>query len=420
MASFNYVPSGISINQRIALPILSNNISIARHAPLRNMATLNSTASLNISSRGAASALLGSPVALTMFQVSGNNIAILSDLGELPRVLNSIESMKNGVAILCSCAVEGDAAGMSRAANEGVLPHMRSANIIDRKFLESNSLAVDIAAVFLQELRQAQLELMTGTRRQIEKIAEMPAEELTEKEMQALAGAVQIASETAEQAAITDLNEGTITDELWHRMWAKSPAEALSRYHSTKIAIMSQQEKLSALLETIYLNIEFLPSSSIPDYKSTMSESDLRGPKGLCELDAPAVFDRAPIEIKSGYSFLASLLDLLEKQSEARRKASEKMAEEKAEEKRAGEKRAQSKRQQIKRQAKIAEAKKLQAEYYEGMDSIRAYISEALAKLELSLDLSPAADRTRAADTVLYYEHLVSTARSLASVVRAA
>lgn len=322
---------------------------------------------------------------------------------------------------MCSCAAEGDAAGMSRAANEGILPHMRSANVIDQRFLESNSLAVDLAPVFLQELRQAQLELMTGTRRQIEKIAEMPAEALTEKEMQALAGAVQIASETAEQAAITDLNEGTITDELWHRMWIKFPAEALNRYHTTKIAIMSQQTKLSALLETISLNIENLPSSSTPNYKSTMSESDLGAPKDLCEHDAPTAFDpAAPIEIKSGYSVLASLLDLLEKQSEARRKESEKMAEEKAEEKRADEKRAQSKRQQIKLQAKIAEAKKLQAEYYERMDSIRTYISDALEKLELSLDISPSAGRTRAADTVLYYEHLVSTARSLASVVRAA
>jgi hypothetical protein len=338
----------------------------------------------------------------------------------LPRVLNSIESMKNGVAILCSCAAEGDAAGMSRAANEGVLPHMRSANIIDRKFLESNSLAVDIAAVFLQELRQAQLELMTGTRRQIEQIAEMPAEARTEKELQALAGAVQIASETGEQAAITDLNEGTITEELWHRMWSKSPAEALSRYHATKIAVMSQQEKLTALLETIFSDMEALPSLSIPNCKSTMPESDLGGLKALCELGAPAVSDPAPIEIRYGFSYLATLLDLIEKQSEARRKESEKMAEEKAEEKRAYEKRAQNKRQEIKRQAKIAEARKLQAEFYERMETIRTYISEALAKLELSLDITPAAGRTREADTVLYYEHLVSTARRLASVVRAA
>jgi hypothetical protein len=375
MASFNYVPSRIAINQRIASPILPSNISIARHAPLRNMAALNSTVSLSISSRGASSALAGSPVALTMFQVSGNNIAILSDLGELPKVLNSIESMKNGVAILCNCAAEGDAAGMSRAANEEVLPHMRSANIIDQKFLASNSLTVDIVAGLLQELRSAQHELLKGAREQIEKVAGTPKEDVTDIELSTLADAQEIAVKTAEQVAITDQKEETISEQLWGKIWSSASGSAYLTYADAKTKILKERLRITSLLIR-HPNISKESNSyrlNIAGPGITMQIKTLKRPGA--EIVQSNMTKGSGLHRKYLINFAMKMIfRFIEKQQEARKKAKERRDAQLAEQERI---------KQKKQKAKIAERIIQKRLLLEKLIGIRSSILESLQKLEM-------------------------------------
>ena len=340
--------------------------------PPRDSLLSGRSLSLGISDSVIRNSLSAGPVAISVLEFPFESIAIVSDPTEHLEILRDVSSMKRGLESYCSCIVNGDHAGMARAATQEIIPKMRSVNIIDQKLLERNGQMIGIAATVLSEIRVVQAELLKGVREQIEEALKIPNDKTAEMGLSDIAGAVLIAAQTVEQAAITDFNELTISRDMWRQIWEMAPEGQAGRYVDAKKQISEDSDRIAALcaeLETIL----YSPANESTGAGFVVKSSQSFEPKKMnsgasTSADGPSVM----IKDRSSYLLLKILYQFVDRQAEARRKAAVKRQEELAEEERLREK---------KLKAKLAERKRAEKSLAEKLTIMRAFILEAIQKL---------------------------------------
>ena len=379
-------------------PVINTNI-----LPPRGRISAGSSLSIGISGNGIRDNLLSRPLAVTILNFPGENIAVISDPDEHLGLLQDISSMKKGLEGFSSCIVEGDIAGMTKAATEIVIPKMRAANIIDQTFLENNEQMIGSIAALLTELRTAQAELLKGAREKIEEIVQNPKEGAMAQDLLDFAGAVFVAAQAAEQAVVTDTNESTISEDMWRQIWEKAPEGLADRYLSSKITILEESARIAELCADLDKAIN--RSDTGKPEAGTQTAVNPRCYEAKKETRSTTASIQSPRELFkdwSTYLLLKALYELVEKQSEARRRAAAKREEELAEEQRLLEK---------KMKARIAEKKRAEKLLSQKLEAIRAFILEAVHRLDViyaaaqeHMELSVADERERAGRDKLYFE----------------
>lgn len=312
--------------------------------------------------------------------MAGDENTFMVSLMELLQIAEATENIRQGLDNYKAQADPTNPSAMNRTVREEILPGMKSANKIDQSLLERNHLIVEFAARFLLSLRAAQAEILEGTRRQIEEINAAP--KISGKQISALADTAQIIAETTKQGAITDHNEGAISDDMWGQIWGKLPKDALKEYRDTKAAIAREQAHIVALFAEIKPKTglgETMPEAPAIRTFSSVQSSDKNEAKEMGQ----AITNSRPF--MSNILILRRLYIFIEEQLEARRRAAQKHAEEIEDKKRAEEKRLQKKRKQKKHEMKLAERRRIEKQQFEKLTTVRTLLYfEELASRERS------------------------------------
>lgn len=300
--------------------------------------------------------------------MAGDEAGFLASLAELLQMTELTETIRQELGNYKAQAAVNDLSGMNRTAREKIIPGMRSANIINKGSLERNRLIIEFAAKFLYSLRDAQAEILRGTREQIEAIKMSP--EISGSGATNLVDAARVIAEVTEQAAVTDLNESSIPSDLWEEVWAKAPEGLLQGYLDKKASIVEEQQRIVEIFAEISGKFDAGPIM-IPASSPAMRGQNI----GKTREETPKTA-HMQTEMGAGQFVLRCLAELIKRQIEARQKALDKYAEERAEEKRAEEK-----LQMRRHEAKVAEAKRQQKEWLEELMAVRCFILQAMIRI---------------------------------------
>lgn len=306
--------------------------------------------------------------------IAGDENRFMTSLMDLLRMAEVTDAMRQGLDVFRLRTATGDLSGMNKAAEEKILPRMRVANNINRELLYGNRLTIEFASRFLTDLRAAQSAVLKNTREQLDRLSRSP--EISQKDAKDIMIAAQVVAQTSEQIAITDLNETTIPADLWMQIWDKASGPDLESYAVLKKGIVEEQKLISELFEAL------APRISVSDTKSgaclVMPSSEAYVPSEIFGSAATAQQSSklTPADFFAEHMF-RYLIDIMQKQSEARRKAAEKKAEEESDERRAEEKRTEARLLEKKLALKDIEEKRLQ----------RKVLTEAAANMNAILEM---------------------------------
>lgn len=288
---------------------------------------------------------------------------------ELVQMMETLSKIRVALEIYRSQSRSNDLRGMNHTAKRNILPKMGSINMIDQEHLTENGLLIGSAAGVLQTLRTTQAELLEHTRKQLEKAN--VCEDAIE--------AVGVINGVIAQAAITDANECTISEDTWGKIWVADPTANVKAYQMEKVRIGQEQRRILFVLGNILALEESSKTEAVPHLLP--ANSAIGTPKAA-NVDGHSHDSLVPSNNES-LQHLYLLLQMLEKMIEQNKAIREAQSQRQAEEA------AIEKRLENKRQAKNTEARKALREYiFEQALTLKATLEYQIAIIVLKREQS--------------------------------